>query len=58
VSTRKTASEQEFDGLPICRPSDLLKFNEFGSGGSHPFGLWPDASTACRRVQVIEHRPS
>ncbi len=33
-------SEQEFDEAPIlCRLSDLLKFNEFGIGDSHAFGL-------------------
>ena len=33
-------SEQEFDGAPIlCRLSDLLKFDEFGIGDGHAFGL-------------------
>ena len=33
-------SEQEFDGAPIlsCFP-DFLKFNEFGIGHGHAFGL-------------------
>jgi hypothetical protein len=37
---RVFGSEQEFDGAPIlCRLSDLLKFNEFGVGDGHAFGL-------------------
>jgi hypothetical protein len=33
-------SEQEFDREPIlCRLSDLLKFDKFGIGDGHPFGL-------------------
>jgi len=36
----KAGSEQEFDGAAIlCRLSDLLKFNEFGIGHDHAFGL-------------------
>jgi hypothetical protein len=32
-------SEQEFDAPILCRLSDLLKFNEFGVGDGHAFGL-------------------
>jgi len=39
-NNHKTGSEQEFDERPIlCRLSDLLKFNEFGIGDGHAFGL-------------------
>jgi hypothetical protein len=40
AESKKIRSEQEFDGAPILsRLSDLLKFNEFGIGDGHAFGL-------------------
>src|ERR1039458_500026 len=50
----KRGSERQFDGAPILRSFlHLLKFNEFGIGHGHAFGLRSEEHTS--ELQSLRH---